>query len=143
MEAKECIFCKIVRKELPSTVVYEDKLTLLFLDIAPLNHGHVLVIPKEHFSDMHEVPHDLLRVLISRVKDVADAMKSAFSCDGVNVFVNNGKAAGQLVFHLHFHVVPRYYDDGLDWSGWRRKSYRDSSEAKEIAEKIRAGLKLF
>lgn len=132
-----CVFCKIIDKEIPAKIIDEDENTISFLDIAPLNKGHTLVIPKKHYSDIHEIPYEELTVLIKKVKKIADSMKIALGCDGVNVFQNNGSAAGQLVFHIHFHVVPRYKGDHLDMANWRRVKYDSTQEQEEIVKKIK------
>ena len=108
----DCIFCKLVKGEIPSTKVYEDDQDLAFLDINPANKGHTLVIPKRHYGDLEEIPADELASLMQVVQKVGKAMKSAVQADGFNIVQNNGRAAGQVVDHLHFHVIPRFASDG-------------------------------
>lgn len=136
----DCIFCKIVGKQIPCKLVDESESTLAFLDIAPLNKGHTLVIPKKHYADLHEIPYEDLAGLVRKVKQLAGAMKQSLGCDGVNVFQNNGSAAGQLVFHIHFHVVPRFKGDHLDMSNWRRVKYDSEQEKLDTIKKIRKAL---
>ncbi len=103
-----CVFCAIAEGEIPSFKIYEDDLVLAYLDINPCTEGHALVIPKAHCSGLVDTPNDLLAEIIKRVKKVAAHMKDALPCDGFNILQNNGEAAGQSVFHVHFHIVPRY-----------------------------------
>jgi histidine triad (HIT) family protein len=110
---KSCIFCKIVGKQASSSIIYEDSDVLAFLDIRPLTQGHVLVIPKEHYVDVFDIPGDLLGKVQLAVKHVAAAVKEATDADGISVIQQNGKAAGQDIFHLHFHVVPRHEGEKL------------------------------
>ncbi len=133
---EDCIFCKIVKKELPSNVVYEDEKIVAFLDIFPINKGHVLVIPKEHYVNMFDVPEDTLQELIVKVKVVAEALNKI--SDGVNVMQSNKKAAGQVIDHIHFHVIPRYGDDGLKL--WPGKKYDSEDEVKTTSEEIKKGV---
>lgn len=105
---ESCIFCKIVNKQASSTIIYEDSAVIAFLDIRPLTEGHVLVIPKEHYVDVFDVPSDLLCRVQAVVKQVAFAVKEATNADGISIIQQNGKAAGQDLFHLHVHVVPRF-----------------------------------
>ena len=128
-----CIFCNIVANELPSTKVYEDKNALAFLDIKPVNPGHTLVIPKKHFENIHDMPDSLVGKVAIVAKRVADAILK-LGARGVNIGMNNGEAAGQIVFHAHMHVMPRYGKDSF--SLWVGKEY-DSNEREEVAEKIR------
>ena len=102
-----CVFCAIAAGEIPSFKVYEDDLVLAYLDINPFSRGHVLVIPKEHTEGLLDTSDETLAAVVARVKKVAAHIKEALPCDGFNILQNNGPAAGQSVFHLHFHIVPR------------------------------------
>jgi histidine triad (HIT) family protein len=133
-----CIFCKIVFGEMPSYKIYEDESTLAFLDIAPVNPGHVLVIPKKHFSNLEEIPEEEFSKLAVAVKKVAVAVTEATEATGHNVNINNGETAGQVIFHLHFHIIPRRDGDGFKL--WPQGSY-ESGEAEKMAGKIRKILK--
>ncbi len=133
-----CIFCKIIRGEIPCDKVYEDDKTFAFLDISPVNSGHTLVVPKHHCRDILEAPDEELKQTILTVKKVAKAMVHAVKADGWNLGVNNGEAAGQVVFHSHFHVIPRLSTDGL--KHWPHKSY-SAGESKKVAAQIRKRLK--
>lgn len=136
---KECIFCKIAAKEIPSTVVYEDEEVLAFMDIGPIIKGHALVIPKKHCDPVTETPDETLAALHLTAKKVAQAQMNGLGADGVNIMQNNGKAAGQEVFHIHIHVIPRYSDDGHHWN-WNAGKYDDFSEMEKLAEKLRGYL---
>src|SRR3989338_6667605 len=111
MSPEECIFCKIIRGEIPSKKVYDDKDVLAFLDINPANPGHVLVVPKKHADDITKSDDEDLAKAMKVVKNITASLKERMSAIGVNVVQNNGKHAGQLVAHTHFHVIPRYEND--------------------------------
>ena len=110
---EECLFCKIVKGELPSSKLYEDEDTLAFLDLFPVNKGHSLVIPKEHYETIFDVPANILAKVSSVMKNVADAVKKGVNADGVYIAQSNGKDAGQVIPHIHFHVIPRFKGDRL------------------------------
>ncbi|MGD6807462.1 MAG: HIT family protein [Candidatus Bathyarchaeia archaeon] len=110
---ENCIFCKIVQKQAPSSTLYEDDTVLAFLDIRPLNMGHTLVIPKAHYVDIFDIPEKELAAVHVVAKQLALAIKSATGADGISIFEQNGKAAGQDIFHLHVHVVPRFLGQPL------------------------------
>ena len=132
-----CIFCQIVAGEIPSYKVYEDDRVLAFLDIAPVNHGHVLVIPKQHYADLLELPEETLCLLAKAVKKIAPAVLTATGAKGFNLGLNNGEVAGQVVKHFHWHIMPRFPDDGHElWSGGKY----EAGEADEMAEKIKNNL---
>ena len=108
MNGDLCIFCRIALKQALASCVYEDENVMAFLDIRPLNEGHTLVIPKEHYETIFEIPEELNACLHRIVKRVFFAVKKAAKADGISIFQQNGKAANQEIFHLHVHVVPRY-----------------------------------
>jgi|LAHU01.1.fsa_nt_gb histidine triad (HIT) family protein len=136
-----CIFCKIVKKEIPATIVYEDEHTLAFMDIGPIVKGHVLVIPKTHYDPLTETPDEIVAQLHTVAKRVAQAQIDGLGADGVNIMQNNGAAAGQEVPHIHVHVIPRFADDGHHWN-WAAKKYDDFEEMAELAEKMLASFHL-
>ncbi|MDP1694822.1 MAG: HIT family protein [Candidatus Woesearchaeota archaeon] len=111
MQMSDCLFCKIVKGEIPSFKVYEDAQTLAILDIAPVNKGHTLVILKEHYVTILDTPEELLMPVIKTIKKVAGALTKY--AEGVNITENVNKAGGQMINHLHFHIIPRYLRDGL------------------------------
>ena len=135
---KDCIFCKIVAGEIPATKIYEDADVLAFLDIKPVNPGHALVIPKKHFQSIHDTPDELVAQMSIVAKKIAGAIQKNLGAEGVNIGMNNGKAAGQVVFHAHIHVMPRYGKDSFKL--WMGKEYR-TGERETVAEKIKTSLK--
>lgn len=134
---EDSIFSKIIRREIPSDIVYEDEHTIAILDIAPSNPGHTLVIPKSPVRDVFEVDPETWARVFETVRKLAPAVTNAVSADGVNIHANNKTAAGQVVFHLHVHIIPRFAGDGL--SLFPHKKYQEG-EAAHIAEKIRSTL---
>lgn len=130
----DCIFCKIIKGELPSVKVYEEEKVLAFLDISPVNPGHTLVVPKEHFENILDTPEEVLSDLIKAVKKVAPAVLKGTGTTAFNLGVNNGSAAGQVVQHIHFHIMPRYQGDG--YKLWGSKPY-GAGEMEEMGERIR------
>lgn len=133
-----CIFCKIVTGEISSYKIYENENILAFLDIAPVNIGHTLVIPKKHFINIYETPDELLVEMTQVVKKISVAIKSKLRVDGVNIAMNNDLAAGQVIFHSHIHVIPRIKDDGF--ALWHGKRPYNEGEAKKIMNLITEGL---
>jgi len=109
---ENCIFCKIAAGEIPSNTIYEDDSFRVILDLGPATKGHALVLPKNHYADLFEIPEDVLADAAKVAKKVAGTMKEKLSCDGLNLVQNNGEAAGQTVMHFHLHIIPRYKDDG-------------------------------
>jgi histidine triad (HIT) family protein len=109
----DCLFCKIVAGELPAAKVDEDERTIAFMDINPATRGHALVIPREHFRDLHEVPRDDLCATMAAAQRLAAHARDRLDADGVNLLNSCGRAAWQTVFHFHVHVIPRYDDDPL------------------------------
>lgn len=138
MRDENCIFCKIAGGCIPSNTLYEDENFLVILDIAPAAKGHAIAIAKNHFRDLLQAEPSALAAALPAVARVADAMKKALSCDGINILQNNGEAAGQSVFHLHFHIIPRRQGDGLTIP-WKTLSYEDG-EAEALASAIRSEL---
>lgn len=132
-----CVFCKIIAREIPAEVLCEDSDTLVFLDIKGVNPGHVLVIPKEHYPDFLSTPVELLCRVISTAKTVIPAVLAATGTTAFNVGVNNGHDAGQVVGHMHLHLMPRRLGDGLEL--WHGKPYPEG-EMKKTADAIRAKL---
>ncbi len=129
----DCLFCKIIEGEIPSSKVYEDEHVLAFLDINPVKAGHTLVIPKAHGADLTESSEKDLRRVMTVVKQIAPTIKSVVKADGFNVTSNIGTAAGQSVFHTHLHIIPRYEGDGL--AAWPHDGATDE-ERTALAEKL-------
>jgi histidine triad (HIT) family protein len=111
----DCIFCKIIAGEIPSYKVYEDDYSLAFLDISPITKGHSLVLPKTHVPKLSSLEDDYLSGLMIALKKMARAVEDALQPEGLNVFINQGEVAGQVVPHLHIHLVPRTTGDGLEF----------------------------
>jgi histidine triad (HIT) family protein len=109
----DCIFCRIVAGEIPSRRVYEDERTVAFMDISPATRGHVLVIPRAHARDLHEMSDDDLAACARTVREMAGRARDRLAADGVTIMQSNGPAAWQTVFHYHVHVIPRYAGDPL------------------------------
>jgi len=135
----DCIFCKIVAREIPSTIIYEDDHVLVFMDIGPIIKGHALVVSKKHYDPVTETPDDVLAKLHQVAKRIARAQVNGLGADGFNIMQNNGKAAGQEVPHIHVHVIPRFIDDGHHWN-WNAGKYRDFDEMAELAGKMQSYL---
>jgi len=131
---KNCIFCRIVKGEIPCAKIFEDDYIISFLDIAPANKGHALIVTKNHYETLLDVPDDDLNDLMIKAKKIARAMSSALGSEGFNVLMNNKKVAGQLVLHAHLHIIPRFKGDGIDLN-WRPKKY-NGREIDEFKEKI-------
>lgn len=136
---QDCIFCKIVAGQLPSCKIYEDDATVAFMDIGPIIKGHALVSPKRHYADIHSTPPEVLAELIAVARKIAAAQKQALKADGVNIMQSSGRAAGQAVDHIHFHVIPRFNSDGHHWN-WKAQKYADNSEMQALGEKIKSAL---
>ena len=134
MSVNDCVFCKMVAGQIPVTKIYEDDIVLSFLDIGPISDGHTLVIPKQHFEKLHECPAELLGQVASRLGKIARAVAGAMNSEGYNVLCNNGRSAGQLVEHLHFHIIPRNTGDGV-FNRWPAYKYQQG-KIEEIAAKI-------
>ncbi len=133
----DCIFCKIIKGEIPSSKLYEDDKVYAFLDIQPVNKGHTLIIPKEHYNDLLETPDETVDAMFRAVKKVAPAVMKGVNADGFNLGMNNKAAAGQVVFHAHLHIVPRFRDDGLKlWPGGKY----DEGEVEKVRESIVSSL---
>lgn len=134
---QNCLFCKIINKEIPSESVYETPEIYAFLDINPVTPGHTLVLPKQHSSTILDTDDDLLSDVAIAVKKVAQAQMKSLGVSGFNVSINNGEIAGQKVDHTHWHVIPRTAEDGLQH--WPGHPYANG-EAKAVGEKIRNAL---
>lgn len=129
--SKDCVFCKIIEGEIPSFKVHEDENVLAFLDANPVSKGHTLVVPKEHVETIHRAGE--MDYMWGAIVKVVNALQAAFDPAGINIDQNNGEVAGQEVFHMHFHVTPRYTGDEI-----RLEYDRDElEEGKEIARSIR------
>ncbi|GAA0140786.1 hypothetical protein Leryth_003326 [Lithospermum erythrorhizon] len=141
---KDCIFCKIVRGEASALKVYEDDLCLCILDTSPLSHGHSLIIPKCHFPSLKDTPPSIVGAMCSKVPLISEAVMKATDSDSFNLLVNNGESAGQVIFHTHFHIIPRKARDCLwDSESLRRRKLKLDKETLLLAERIRDKLPQF
>jgi histidine triad (HIT) family protein len=126
---EDCVFCKIIHGEIPSYKIYEDRDFVAILDIVPVNPGHILLIPKKHFQLLEELPENLAKKLILVARKLIPKIKKTVNADAVNFSLNDGKIAGQLIPHVHFHIMPRFNKDG-------HKLFEGKPLKKEDAEKI-------
>jgi histidine triad (HIT) family protein len=137
MDQEDCIFCKIVKGEIPSKIVHEDESNLAFLDIFPVSRGHTVVIPKNHYKNLEELPNDEITNLFTTVKKIATKLRKKLSIDGYNIVQNNFEAAGQVIEHSHVHIIPRNKGDNkikLDLP----KEQASDSELDEILETLKS-----
>lgn len=130
----DCVFCKIIAGKIPAHKVYENDKIFAFLDANPIHAGHTLVVPRAHHADLLETPDGVLSDMIARAKKIAVAVMKAVNADGFNLGCNTKPAAGQAVFHTHFHIIPRFAGDGL-------KPWPHQKIAPEEMEKVRDAIK--
>lgn len=128
-----CVFCKIVAGEIPCYQIYEDEKTLAFLDIKPVSLGHTLIIPKKHYQNLEEINEIDLQALILVVKKVGARIKQKLGASGYNCYENNDPVAGQMIPHLHFHIIPRTEKDGFKY--WPGSDYLEG-QAAELVKKL-------
>ena len=134
----ECVFCKIVKKEIPADIVFENDHILAFLDINPVNAGHTLIVPKQHCTDLLDTPDDIIKDMMVHTKKVAKAAVAAVKANGFNIGINTKPAAGQVVFHTHLHIIPRFSNDGL--KHWPHKKL-EKAEMLKVKDEIKKALK--
>ncbi|MDX9690859.1 MAG: HIT family protein [Acholeplasmataceae bacterium] len=134
------IFSKIIRKEIPAHIVYEDDLVVAFLDISQATKGHTLVVPREPFQNIFEMPEDLAAHVFKVATKLSTGIKSAFQAIGMNILSNNGEIAGQTVFHFHLHLIPRYEKDEIKFALKNNMGSLENDEYKERARLIRSAL---
>lgn len=134
-----CLFCKIRDNQIPSAKIFENEKAFVILDINPMNYGHVLVISKNHYKDVLEIPSSDTAEIFSAVQIVSTALVDSYNLEGFNVITNRGEIAGQSIFHFHFHIIPRFTNDGLHFV----RSLKTYPEGKlhETAERIKLHLK--
>lgn len=130
----DCIFCKIANGDIPSATIYEDGEFRVILDLGPASKGHALIIPKQHYANLFDLPDELAAKVMVLAKKVAARMTEILHCDGYNIVQNNGEAAGQTVFHFHVHLIPRMIGDkvGVTWKPGTLKE----EDKQEILEKF-------
>ena len=135
----DCLFCKIIEGTIPSSQIYEDDSVFSFLDINPAAKGHLLVIPKRHTEILGDLQESEITALFNAIKKIEIAFSKAIDATGCNILMNYGKDAGQIIPHLHFHVIPRRKEDGVGISSWNPMKFSGehlNEIAKEIAEMI-------
>ena len=129
---QDCVFCGIAAGRLPAARVLETAKVLAFLDMAPVNYGHTLVIPKAHYQNFLDLPDELWTEMGRVSRRVAQALRTVLYAQGFNIGMNNFEAAGQVIFHAHFHLIPRYFSDGLQL--FPQESYRPGDMEKTAAQ---------
>lgn len=134
MRDDNCIFCKIANGEIPSKTVYEDEEFRVILDLGPATKGHALILPKNHFANLYELPDETAGKVMQLAKKMAGQITDKLHCDGFNLVQNNGEVAGQTVFHFHMHLIPRYEDDNQA-IGWK-PGEPTQEELEEIRQQI-------
>lgn len=134
MKNDQCIFCKIAAGEIPSKTIYEDEEFRVILDLGPATKGHALILPKDHYANLYELPEEKAMKVICLAKKMAAQMTEKLQCDGFNLVQNNGECAGQTVFHFHLHLIPRYKNDGQT-IGWK-PGQPTQDELEEIRKTI-------
>lgn len=134
MRDANCVFCKILDGVIPSVKLYEDEEFVIILDIGPASFGHALIIPKDHYANLYEMPEELLGKVMSLAKVWGEKLVKVLKADGLNLVQNNGLAAGQTVFHYHLHLIPRYERDRVG-ELWTPGSLSEEQK-KELVEKL-------
>lgn len=136
MRADYCIFCKIINGNIPSRKVYEDEDFIAMMDVSPATKGHCLILPKDHYANLFEMPEELAAKALPIAKKVGAHLKEALGCEGLNLVQNNGEVAGQTVHHFHMHLIPRYADGVITDVTWGHTNFSDE-EMDQIFTKIR------
>ena len=136
MKNDNCIFCKIAAGEIPSKTLYEDEQFRVILDLGPAAKGHALILPKEHYANIYEIPDEVAASAMKLAKKMAGVITEKLNCDGFNIVQNNGVVAGQTVFHFHMHLIPRYKDDKAGF-GWNTGEL-DETTKQEVLTKVLA-----
>jgi len=134
----DCIFCKIVAGDIPVCKILEDDAAIGFMDIGPVAEGHALLIPKEHYETIGDVPENIAAAVLKRLPQLVAAVKEVTGCQGVNVLQNNGAIAGQLVPHVHFHIIPRNPAGEFNFN-WPVSKYPEG-KMEELGRKIREAI---
>ena len=138
--AADCVFCRILKGEIPAQKVYEDARSVAILDINPVAWGHVLVLPKDHVETWTDLSPDLLADLSRAAQKVAIGVKKAAGSEGFNLLMNNHRCSGQAIYHAHFHIIPRKTGDGIKFN-WMTKPYPAPAELEKAATALREALK--
>ena len=132
----DCIFCKLANGVFPTNFIYEDEDFKVILDANPATKGHSLILPKKHFVNLLDADEEVLKKALPLAKKLSNKLIDVLKCDGVNVLQNNNEAAGQAVFHLHIHLIPRYKDEKEHMLSWKANKFSDE-EMKNIAESLK------
>lgn len=140
MNQQDCIFCKIASGQIPSIKIFENEHVLAFLDIGPISDGHTLVISKQHYDRLDQATPEVIAEIAKVLPRLSAGIQEAVGAEGYNMLCNNGSVAGQVVEHLHFHIIPRHKDDGV-FNRWPSYQYAEG-KAVQIAEKIKENLSL-
>ncbi len=133
---EECIFCKLANGQIPTNAIYEDEDFKVIMDVNPASKGHCIILPKTHAANLLELPEEYCEKLLPVAKKCCKVLMEVLQCDGINVLQNNGEAAGQTVFHLHVHLIPRYKGDDVNIKWTEHKA---GTDIEALAEKIRNG----
>ena len=132
----DCIFCKLANGVFPTNFIYEDEDFKVILDANPATKGHSLILPKKHFKNLLDADEEILKKALPLAKKLSNKLIDVLKCDGVNILQNNNEAAGQAVFHLHIHLIPRYKDEKEHMLSWKPNKFSDE-EMKSIAENLK------
>jgi histidine triad (HIT) family protein len=136
MRDSQCIFCKILGGDIPSRTIYEDDDFQVIMDAEPATKGHVLILPKEHYANLYELPEEVAAKVLPLAKKLTGSMKEKLGCEGFNLVQNNGAVAGQTVNHFHMHLIPRYADGNKTDVTWNHSTF-SAEELDEIRDLIR------
>lgn len=134
MKDPNCIFCKLANGDIPTNIVYEDEDFAVILDANPATKGHALILPKEHYKNITEAPEDIKSKLMSLASKIGEAQMKVLNAEGFNIVINTNEVAGQTVFHLHVHIIPRYKDDNQDINWKPNSGLNDDEVAKKLKE---------
>lgn len=132
----DCIFCKLANGVFPTNSIYEDEDFNVILDASPATKGHALILPKEHYDNVYEMPDALLEKTIKLAKKIIQKETDVLGCDGYNIVQNNGEAAGQTVFHFHMHLIPRYKEKNMPMVTWKPNEFSEE-EMKDICRRMK------
>lgn len=136
---KNCIFCRIIQKDIPNAIIYENEKFLVFMDKYPINLGHTLIVPKQHYNNLLEMPISVVGEMYSLVPPLAKAITGVIKSDGFNINQNNGKSANQIVPHVHVHIVPRYSAEKIKGQ-WPTRKIAKMQDLQGLAKKITENL---
>ncbi len=134
---KDCLFCKIIKGDIPSTKIYEDEISFAFLDINPISPGHTLLIPKKHSRNIFDIDNQTLQQISLITKKLSIVLKESLNAGGINIHINNEPIAGQVIFHTHIHIIPRTQNDDIKM--WEGEKYKEN-EIEKIVKKIKKQL---